>query len=61
MMMKIFSGDFYVYPILETYSSKKCTNCDYLGVCKFSKNINSFEVLSDLDKIGFFDLIKRRT
>lgn len=60
-LKKIFSGDFYVYPILETYSSKKCTNCDYLGVCKFSKNINSFEVLSDLDKIGFFDLIKRRT
>lgn len=57
---KIFNGEIEIFPILENHSSKKCENCEYLSVCKFSKDINSFGTLSELCKEEFFDLIKRR-
>lgn len=57
-LFKIFSGEINISPVLEGVSSKKCTNCNYLGVCKFSRGRNSFDVLVKLKKDEFFNLIK---
>lgn len=57
-LLKIFNGEININPILDDYSSKKCSNCDYLGVCKFSRSTNSFDVLIKLKKNDFFNLIK---
>ena len=58
---KIFNGNINVYPVLSDNSSRKCLNCDYLGICKFSRNTNLFKTMISLDKDDFFDLIKRRS
>ncbi len=57
-LIKIFSGEINIFPVLEDNSLKTCTNCDYLGVCKFSRSTNNFDVLVKLKKDEFFNLIK---
>ena len=56
---KILDGNFEVTPVLENYSSSKCTYCDYLSICKFSKISNSFNVIEELNKIKFFELLEK--
>ncbi len=58
-LREIFQGNIDVYPVLDNKFSNKCLNCDYIGVCKFSKDINKFRVVIDLRKDEFFNLIKR--
>lgn len=57
-LREIFNGYININPILSTCESKTCENCDYLGICKFSRNTNPFEILMTLNKQSFFELIK---
>ena len=56
---EIFKGIIDVRPILENSCDNKCINCNYIGICKFSKSINSFGVLLDLNKEDFFLLLEK--
>ena len=56
---KILKGNFEVKPILENQSCTKCSNCEYLSICKFSKKKNSFNIIDELNKEKFFELLEK--
>lgn len=55
---KILNGDLDIVPILDDSSLNKCSNCDYISICKFSKSTNCFKVVTELNKEKFFELLQ---
>ncbi len=56
----IYKGNIPVYPILDNKDDKKCTYCDYLGVCKFIKRSNNFDIIPKMKKEIFFNILGER-
>lgn len=58
-IMEIYDGNIEVCPVLDDINQSRCSYCNYVGICKFTKKTNKFRIINELDKDLFFNLIRK--
>ncbi|BAK80572.1 PD-(D/E)XK nuclease family protein [Candidatus Arthromitus sp. SFB-rat-Yit] len=58
-ILKIYDGNIEVCPVLDDMEQSKCSYCNYIGICKFTKHENKFKIVNELDKSSFLNLIRK--
>lgn len=59
LIEKIYEGDISVHPILDSVQDNKCSYCDHMSICGFTRKDNNYDILEKMDKDTFFSLIER--
>lgn len=59
ILEEIYRGDISVRPVLDSVRDSKCSYCDYVSICKFTRQNNEYSILEKMDKDTFFNLIQR--